>query len=118
MLNARGIEHLINFQVHFDCIEALFYNRKINIYGIYVLNKEIRKECFSNSKKRRFTTVISHVNKNGSNNLNKSKSDNVIGTSNLTHRNIKIYSLFNKLINFLKVIDTQSSVSINYEIMY
>ena len=28
MLQAHGIECLINFQDHFDYIEALFYNRK------------------------------------------------------------------------------------------
>ena len=47
MHNAHGIGRLIDFKVHFDYIEALFYNRKINRYVLYVINKETRQEDFS-----------------------------------------------------------------------
>ena len=99
MLDAHGMEHLINFQFHFDYIEALFYNRKITRYQVYVTKKETQKQGFTKSKKRRCTTIIPHVNRNKPNNLNTPKSDNIIVTSNLIHSNIQNYSLFNTLVN-------------------
>ena len=74
-----------------------------NIYYIY--NKRI---C---------TTVNSHINSNKSNNLNTPNSDNVIGNSNLPHINVQNNSPFNILITLQKEIDTESTVSINDEIM-
>ena len=34
------------FSSFFNCTEALFYKSKINSYGIYIVNKETRKEDF------------------------------------------------------------------------
>ena len=70
------------------------------------------------SKKRRCNTIISHVNSNKSNNLNISNSDNDVGTSNLHHINVQDYSPFNSCITSQKVIDIESSFSINYERTY
>ena len=49
--------------------------------------------------------------------MNTSNSDNVIENSNLTHINVQNDSPFNTLITFQKLTDTESSVSINDEIM-
>ena len=49
------------------------------------------------SNERRFTTVVSHLNNNKSNNLNKPNSDNVIGTSNLPNINVQNESPFSTL---------------------
>ena len=38
-LNSHDTECLPNFQVNFDCTEALFYKSKINSYGVYVIRK-------------------------------------------------------------------------------
>ena len=38
-LDANGMERLIISQIYFYYIEALFYNRRMNIYGVYVINK-------------------------------------------------------------------------------
>ena len=58
IIDSNVIEYLIKFQVNFDYIEALFINRKTNIYGVYVVNKEIKQEGFPKYKKRRGTTII------------------------------------------------------------
>ena len=42
MLNAHDMERLINFQVKVEYIEALFYVRKTNRYGVHVVKKETR----------------------------------------------------------------------------
>ena len=34
------------FNFNFDCMESLFYKSKINIYGVYAVKKETRKEDF------------------------------------------------------------------------
>ena len=67
------------------------------------------------SKKSRYTTMISHVNRNESNNLNTPNSDNILGTSKFSHSNIQNYGSFNTTIPFKKVSYTESSVSINDE---
>ena len=67
------------------------------------------------SKKRICTTVNSHTKRNISNNLNTSNSDNSIWTLNFSHSNVQNDSPFHTLITFQKVIDTDSSVSINDE---
>ena len=72
-----------------------------------------RKVLFK-SKKRR---CISRDNSNESNDLNTPKSDNGIGTSNHLHINVQKDSPFNTLITLQKLTDTESSVSINDEIM-
>ena len=85
MLDAHGIERLINFQVNFYYIKALFNNRRINIYGVYILKKETSQKDFNRSNTRSCTTIISHTNSNKSNNMNTSNSDNMLETSKLLH---------------------------------
>ena len=46
IINAHGIEYLIIFKFHFDCIEALFFNKKINRSRLYPINKEKQQEGF------------------------------------------------------------------------
>ena len=48
------------------------------------------RKVLSNYKKRICNIVYSHVNNRESNSLNTSNSDNVIGTSNLPHINVKM----------------------------
>ena len=64
------------------------------------------RKVLSKSNKRRCIIVNLHVNSRKSNNLNTSNSDNVIGTSKLTHSNVQNDSPFNTLINFQKLTDT------------
>ena len=70
-------------------------------------------KVFPNPKNRKSTNIISYVNSNKSNILNTSNSDNIIGTSKMPHRNVQNGSSFITLSNLQKVIDTESSVSIN-----
>ena len=65
----------------------------------------------------RFINVGSHVSSSENNNFNISKSDNVIVNSNLPHINDHTKSSLNKLITLQKETDTDSSTSINDEIM-
>ena len=51
--------------------------------------KKYGKEVLSKSKKRRCTSFKSHVNKIGTNNLDTSKSDIVIGNSELPLINVQ-----------------------------
>ena len=51
-------------KLNFDYFESLFYNRKINRYGVYVFKKERRQEGLYKSNKRICNTIISHVNRN------------------------------------------------------
>ena len=60
-------------------------------------SKQVRKVLYK-SKKRRCTTVIWHVNRNESNKLNTSNGGNIIGASELLHRNVQNYSIFSTLI--------------------
>ena len=53
-------------------------------------------------KNRRCTAEISHVNRNESNNFNKSNNDKRIGTSNLPHRYVQNESSFNTIITLQK----------------
>ena len=69
------------------------------------------------SKKRICTTVNSHTKRNISNNLNTSNSDNVIGNLNRPCFNVHIKYFFNTLITLQKETDTESSNSINDEII-
>ena len=71
-----------------------------------------------NSKKRRCTTVNSHVSGRKSNNPTTSNSDNYIGNSNLPHLNIHTKSSFTTLITLQTGTDTESSISINNETFY
>ena len=66
-----------------------------------------------NSKKRRCTTVKSHVKSSESNHLNTLNNDNVIGNSNLPHINVNTKGLFNTLITLQTETDKESSISIN-----
>ena len=76
----------------------------------------IRKQgriIFYISKKRRCTTVNSHINSIKSNHLNIPNNDNVIENSNLPHINIQTKISFNKLITLQEETDTESIISIN-----
>ena len=66
-------------------------------------------------KKKRFTTVNSHVSSRESNNPNTPNSDNIIRNSNIPHINVHTKSSFNTLINFQRETNTDSSISINDE---
>ena len=68
------------------------------------------------SKKWRFTTAISHININESNNWNTSNTNNIIVNSNLPHGNVQNVSLYIALITLQKVTYSESSASINDEI--
>ena len=46
MLDAHGIEHLINLQVKSGLYWGNIFQKKINRYGVYVTNKETRLEGF------------------------------------------------------------------------
>ena len=80
--------------------------------------REHGRKVLYKSNKRRFTTIISHVNRNKSNHLNTSNSDNVIGNSNLTQINSQNGSPFNTFFNLQKLMDIDSSGIINDEVTY
>ena len=63
------------------------------------------------------TTVNSQVNISELQNLNKPNSDNVIGTYNLTHIIVQKDSPFNTVTTLQNMTTTESSVSINDEII-
>ena len=65
------------------------------------------------SKKRICNNVNSHVNSSESNNLNTSKSDNVIGSTDLPRINVHDKISFDTIIMFQKETDADSSISIN-----
>ena len=69
------------------------------------------------SKKRRCTTVDSHINSSISNNFNTSNSDNFIVNSNVPFINVQTESSFNILIILKKRTDIESLISINDEII-
>ena len=71
------------------------------------------RNFLSNYKKRRCTNIISHFNNNASNHFNTSNNNNVIGTSNFPCSNVQNGASFNTLITLQKVIDKESSVSLN-----
>ena len=62
------------------------------------------------------TTVNLHVNNINSKHYNTSNSDNVIGNSNLPRVKVQTKSSFNTPITFQKETDTDSIISIKYEI--
>ena len=68
-------------------------------------------------KKRRCYTVNSHNNSSKPNDSNTSKNDNFIGNSNLPRINFQTKIPFNTLTTLQKETDTESSISINDEIM-
>ena len=107
-INYHRIECLIKFQVHFNYTEALFFSLKINKYGVYAAKKRHVRKGFQTYKKRRCTTIISHINNNKSNNLNTSNSDNAIVMSTFPHSNVNICSSLNIIISLQKLIDTES----------
>ena len=74
------------------------------------------RKVLSKYKKRRCTTVNSHVNCSESNHFNTSNNVNVMGNSNLPRTNVQNDSPFCTLINLKKETDTEPIVSINYEI--
>ena len=49
--------------------------------------------------------------------MNIPNSDNIIGNSNLPRINVQTKGSFNKIINFKKETDTESSIGINNEII-
>ena len=81
------LDFLSNFKFYFDSTEGLFYKSKINNHGVYVVRKKTWSEGFPKSKKRRCTTITSHVNSIKTNYLNTYNIDNVIGNLNIPHIN-------------------------------
>ena len=74
--------------------------------------KQERKVSFKYNN-RVCTTVNSHVNSSGSNDMNTHNSDNFIGNSNLPHINVHTKRSLNELITLHKETYTESSTSIN-----
>ena len=72
---------------------------------------------FFKSKKRRFTTITSHVNSSESNDLNTYNRDNVRRNSNIPRINVHTECSSNELVTLQKETDTESSTSINEEKM-
>ena len=64
------------------------------------------RKVFPKSKKRRCTTVTSHVNSTESNYLNTYNRDNVIGNSNIPHINVHTECSSNELVTLQKETDT------------
>ena len=58
--------------------------------------------------KIRYNIVISYINSNESNSFNTSMIDNVIGDSNLPHKNVQNYVPFSSIVTVQKIIDTES----------
>ena len=102
-----------NSKFYFDCTEGIFYKSRINSHDVYFVKKKTWSEGFSKSKKRRFTTVTSHVNTRKSNNMNTYNSDNVIGNSKPPQINVHTKLSSNELVTFQKETDTESRISIN-----
>ena len=115
MLMALNVLSIFKF---ISIISRKYFTIWKNRYGVYVVKGETWKEGFPKSKKSIYTNIISHFNKNVSNNLKTSNSDNVIGTSKFHHRNVQNGGSFNTLNTLRKLIDTESSVSINDEMTY
>ena len=107
------LNFLSNFKFYFESTEGLFYKSKINSHGVYVFKNKAWLELFPKSKKRRFTTVTSHVNSSESNDLNTYNRDNVIVNSNITRINVHTECSSNELVTLQKETDTESSNSIN-----
>ena len=78
--------------------------------------KQGRKVSFK-SNKRICISVNSHFNSSETNNLNTPNSDNVIGNSNLPLINVHTKTSLNKLMTLQKETETESSISINDEIL-
>ena len=64
------------------------------------------QKVFPKSKKRRCTTVTSHVNSSESNYLNTYNRDNVIGNSNIPYINVHTECSSNELVTLQKETDT------------
>ena len=75
------------------------------------------QKVFSKSKKRRCTTVTSHVDSRDTNDMNTYNSVNVIGKANLPCINVHTKCSSNKPVTWYKETDTESSTSINEENM-
>ena len=75
------------------------------------------QNIFPKSKKRRCTTVTSHVKSSKSNDMNAYNIDNVMGNSNIPRINAHNERSSNELVTFQKETDTDSSTSINEENM-
>ena len=71
------------------------------------------RKVFPKSKKRRCTTVTSHVDSSESNDLNTYNSDNFIGNSNIPRINVHTKRSSNELVTFQKETNTQSITSTN-----
>ena len=111
------LNFLSHFKFYFDCTEGIFFKSKINSHNIYVVKTKTCLEGFSKSKRRRCTTVTSHVDSSESNDLNTYNSDNFIGNSNIPRINIHTKRSSNELVTLQKEINTESSTTINEENM-
>ena len=83
--------------------------------GYMLSRSKQNRKFFSEYKKRRYATIISHVMSNESNNFNTLNSDNVIVTSNITKKNVQNYSPLNTIITLQKLMYTPEIISINDE---
>ena len=52
-----------NTKFNFKCIEALLYKSEINNYGVYVVNKETRKEQICTFLRRGDVLLLTHTSK-------------------------------------------------------
>ena len=59
-LNAHEIEHIINFQVYFDCTEGLGYKIRTNSYGVYVFKKKTWWGVFPSLRKG-YVILLTHT---------------------------------------------------------
>ena len=57
-LNAYSV-----FRFNFDCIGALLYRSKINIYGVYVVKKETMKDNFIHFLRKGYVLLVTHTSK-------------------------------------------------------
>ena len=71
------------------------------------------QKVFPKSKKRRCTTITSHVNSIKTNDLNKYNRANIIVNSNIPRINVYTECSSNELVTFQKETDIESSTSIN-----
>ena len=83
--------------------------------GYTLSRRKHDRKVLTNYKKRRRTTTILHVNSNESNILKTSQIDDFKRASNCPYPNLQNFSSSNKIITLPKIINTESSVCINYK---
>ena len=84
--------------------------------GYQLTRRNHDRKVSAETNNRRLTTIISHVNSNESNILKTSQIDDFKRASNCPYPNLQNFSSSNKIITLPKIINTESSVCINYKI--